>query len=161
MAELSETVEPEHFAEATTSHIQRHWNHKTHKKHSATRRIRSKRLLKSVVRKEFISHRLFAESQALKPIRKLHQCTSCTDKATPWMSINDNKCETSGLVLTKCRGNKHLSRNKNFQLIFLKLIMAMKVMTVVRIRLHAIFAQMKQHHGIRTTINTAAVLLCF
>ena len=116
MAELSETVEPEHFAEATTSHIQRHWNYKTHKKHSATRRIRSKRLLKSVVRKEFISHRLFAESQALKPLRKLHQCTSCTDKATPWMSRNDNKCKTSELILTKCCGNKYWSRNKFCQL---------------------------------------------
>ena len=76
LAELSETVENEHFAEATTSHILRHWNYKTHKMHSVTRRIRSKRLLKSVLWKELISHTLFAESQAFKYLMKLHQCTS-------------------------------------------------------------------------------------
>ena len=151
-------METEHFVEANSSHILRHWNNKTHKNHSATRRIRSKRLLESFVRKYFISHRLFAESQALskvatkntlgsKPLRKLHQCTSCTNKSTPWMSSNNKKCETSGLVLTKCHENHYWSRNKFCQLSFSKIIMAMKVMTVVRIRLHAIFAQMKKHHG--------------
>ena len=37
----------------------------THKKYLVTRRIRSKRLLKSVVWKKFISYRLFAQYQAL------------------------------------------------------------------------------------------------
>ena len=109
-------METEHFAEATTSHILRHWNYKTHKKHLAIRRIRSKTLLKSVVRKDFISHTLFAESQAFKYLIKLHQCTFCTDKSTPWMSRNDNKCETYGNVLTKCLGNKYWSRNKFCQM---------------------------------------------
>ena len=109
-------METEHFAEATTSHILRHWNYKTHKMHSVTRRIRSKRLLKSILRKDFISHTLFAEFQAFKYLIKLHQCNSWTYKATPWMYKNGNKCETSGLVLTKCCGNKYWSRNKFYQM---------------------------------------------
>ena len=46
-------------------------------------------------------------------------------------------------------------------LVVSKLIMAMKVMTVVSIGLHAKFARMKQHRGWWKTINTAAVVICF
>ena len=56
----------------------------------------------------------------------------------------------------------NIGQGINFvNLVVSKAIMAMKVMTVVSIRLHAKFARMKQHHGWRKTINTAAVVLCF
>ena len=56
----------------------------------------------------------------------------------------------------------NIGQGINFvNLVVSKAIMAMKVMTVVSIRLHAKFARMKKHHGWRKTINTAAVVLCF
>ena len=95
----------------------------THKRHSVTRRIRSKHLQKSIVQKQSVSQRPFAQFQApsevttkytlnLKPQRKLHQCTSCTDNATPWMKNNEKRCETTGLVLTKCHQSNYWASNK-------------------------------------------------
>ena len=52
----------------------------------------------------------------LKPPRKLHESTSCNDKATPWMSNNEKKGETTGIVFTKFHQRNYWASNNFCQL---------------------------------------------
>ena len=84
----------------------------THKKHLVTGTIKPKKLIEDIVLKQSISQPLFAQSHVLsketmkdalnfKPPRKLYECTTCTDNATPWVLHKEENCEKTGLV-PKC-----------------------------------------------------------
>ena len=103
----------------------------THKKHSVTRRIKSNQLHKHIVVKQDTSQPLFVKYEVLskvtmknalnlEPPRKLHECISCTDNATPWILNNGKRCETTGLILTHCHQSSYWSNNKFCQLSFFK-----------------------------------------
>ena len=51
-----------------------------------------------------------------KPPRKLHECTTCTDNATPRMVRKEENCETTGLVPKKCHQSNFWKRKKFCQL---------------------------------------------
>jgi len=99
----------------------------THKTHLVTRTNKPETLHESNILKNSLSKALVVKSKVLpkdskkgsfnsKILRKLNECTSCTDIATPWMENNEKKCETTGLVPTKCYQSNYWKENKYCQL---------------------------------------------
>ena len=85
----------------------------THKMHSVTISIKYDEPYKCIVLKQDTSQPLFVKYEVpskvimrndlnLEPPRKLHECTSCTDNATPWIFDKKTKCRTTRIVLTHC-----------------------------------------------------------